>query len=210
MYAEIERTLAVVLAGGAGSRVGGADKGLLPLAGRPLIEHVLDGLQSCRDSVVIAANRHLGIYARYVPALHDAGASPIGPLAGLVAAFAFVVANRHALPDWLLTVPGDCPDPPRDLASRLQTALIEHADALCSFAQCAGVAEPLFAMYRLGHDPDAWLARASDALQAHGSVRKWHTEIHALAVDFDDTRAAFHNLNTPAEFNEYERAHDAA
>lgn len=200
-------TLGGVLAGGAGSRVGGADKGLLPLSGRPLIEHVLKGLRPSCDGVLIAANRNVETYARYAPTLHDAGSEPTGPWAGLVAAFVFLVANRHALPRWLLTVPVDCPDPPRDLAPRLQQALAEHPETSCAFAQCAGRAEPLFAMYRIGNDPDAWLASARGALQSHGSVRKWHTTTNALAVDFDDAESAFHNLNTPADFREYERLH---
>lgn len=200
-------TLGGVLAGGAGSRVGGADKGLLPLSGRPLIEHVLKGLRPSCDGVLIAANRNVETYARYAPTLHDAGSEPTGPLAGLVAALVFLVANRHALPRWLLTVPVDCPDPPRDLAPRLQQALAAHPETSCACVKHAGMAEPLFAMYRIGNDPDAWLASAREALQAHGSVRKWHAGMDALAVDFDDAESAFHNLNTPADFREYERLH---
>lgn len=207
MQRRVREMLGVILAGGAGSRVGGADKGLLSLCGRPLIEYVLEGLRTGCDGVLIAANRNVELYARYAPTLHDAGTSPMGPLAGLVAVFAFLVANRHATPDWLLTIPVDCPDPPHDLAPRLRQALAEHPETSCAFAQCAGRAEPLFAMYRIGNDPDAWLASARGALQSHGSVRKWHAGMDTLAVDFDDAESAFHNLNTPADFREYERLH---
>ena len=84
MGAGADETLGIVLAGGAGSRVGGADKGLLPLGGRPLVEHVLERLRPQCDRLLIVANRNLDDYARYAPVLHDDNEGHAGPLAGLV------------------------------------------------------------------------------------------------------------------------------
>lgn len=200
-------TLGVILAGGAGVRVDGADKGLLTLSGRPLVEHVLDRLRPQCERILIVANRNLDAYAHYAPAIHDEGEGHAGPLAGLVAVFGFLVANRHALPRWVLTVPVDCPDPPRGLATRLSAALTKNAAASCAFAAHADEPQPLLALYRIDGDPESWQVSAQGALREHGSPLRWHTGIGAVAVDFGDADAAFHNLNTHADFREYEQMH---
>lgn len=202
--------LGLVLAGGAGTRVDNTDKGLLPLCGRPLVEHVLERLRSQCGRVLIVANRNVDDYARLAPVIHDEVTGHAGPLAGLAAAFGFLHANRHALPEWLLTVPVDCPDPPRDLAARLRAALFANNDARCALASIAGKWEPLFALYRVGTSPEKWHASARSALREHGSPTRWLAECGALAVDFDDVNGAFHNLNTPDDFRDYEHSHDVS
>jgi molybdenum cofactor guanylyltransferase len=197
----------VILAGGAGSRVGDADKGLLPLRGRPLVEHVLERLRPQCARVLTVANRNIDDYARLAPVIHDEAAGHAGPLAGLAAAFGFVHANRHALPGWLLTVPVDCPDPPLDLAARLRVPLVMNVEAKCALATVSGKREPLFAMYRIDASAEKWHASAQTALREHGSPVRWLAACGALVVDFDDAGDAFHNLNTPEDFRDYERAH---
>lgn len=210
MSAGSDDMLGVVIAGGAGTRVGGRDKGLLELSGRPLVEHVLERVRPQVDRVLIVANRDADVYTRHAPVVRDETDANAGPLAGLVAAFRFVAANRHALPRWMLTVPVDCPTPPADLALRLRIALEGDATACCAHARHAGTAQPLFALYRVDDDPVEWLGFARDALRQHGSTRRWHAAMEAIAVDFDDGGAAFANLNTPADFAEHERAHVAS
>lgn len=204
---EAEATLGVVLAGGAGSRVGGEDKGLLPLAGKPLVEHVLESLGAQCSRTLIVANRNLDLYARYAPAVHDIGAGYAGPLAGLLAAFGFVAANPQALPRWVLTVPVDCPDSPGDLALRLRAAVASVPGSRCACARRHGKLEPLFALYRVHADSAAWQASAQAALAAHGSPMRWLEALEVVPVDFDDADGAFHNLNTPADFRAWERTH---
>jgi len=199
--------LGVVLAGGAGSRVGDADKGLLPLCGRLLVEHVLERLRHQCARVLIVANRNIDTYARFAPVIRDEHSGHAGPLAGLAAAFGFLQANRHALPGWLLTTPVDCPDPPRDLAARLRDALAANDGAACALATVAGEREPLFAMYRVAAVPNDWRASAQAALREHGSPMRWLAARDALAVDFDDADGAFHNLNAPEDFRDYEHSH---
>jgi len=197
--------LGVMLAGGAGARVGGADKGLLPLCGRPLVEHVLERLRPQCGRLLIIANRNTDEYARYAPVVHDGNDGHAGPLAGLLAAFGFIEANGHALPRWMLTVPVDCPDPPHDLAVRLRAGLTQPS-ARCAFVRRADRPQPLFALYRID-DAAAWRASAQAALHRHASPMRWHAETGASAVGFDDARGAFHNLNTPEDFRDYERTH---
>lgn len=207
MRADVDAILGVVLAGGAGTRVGGADKGLLALSGRPLIEHVLERLRPQCGRALITANRNVEVYAGYAATVRDESGAHAGPLAGLVAAFGFLAANPHALPCWMLTVPVDCPDPPRDLAVRLHAALPDGAFPACAFASVGGAAQPLFALYRIDASAEAWQAAAQQALVEHGSPWRWHAAIGAIAADFEAAGDVFHNLNTPADFREYERTH---
>lgn len=209
MRADVDETLATILSGGAGSRVDGADKGLLSVGGRPLVERVVERLRPQCERLLIVANRNLDDYARLAPVVRDEVTGYPGPLAGIVAAFGFLAANRQALPRWLLTAPVDCPDPPRDLASRLRATLTADATACCAFVQLAGKAQPLFALYRVDDDPPEWLASTRAALREHGSAWRWHAALEAIAVDFDQTADTFHNLNTPEALREYELAHDA-
>lgn len=199
--------LGVVLAGGAGSRVGGADKGLLPLQRRTLIACVLDALRPQCDALLVVANRNMDEYSRHAKTIRDEGEGHAGPLAGIVAALVHSNADA-ASPDpsgWMLTVPVDCPEPPPDLRDLLQSELDQSPDADCAFAHDGDGVQPLFALYRLSQR-EALLANARTALRSHASVVRWQEEIAARAVDFSGRRDAFHNLNTPQDFRGYGRA----
>ncbi|GAP66964.1 molybdenum cofactor synthesis protein [Mizugakiibacter sediminis] len=187
------RLLAAVLAGGAGRRMGGADKGLLPLRGRPLAAWAVEALRAQADAVLIVANRHAEAYAAHAPVLADELPGYPGPLAGIAAAL------QAAGDAWLLTAPTDCPTPPPDLAARLHAALVAGG-APCAYAHDGTAAQPLFALYRPG-----LAAAARAALAAHASPLRWHAELGAIAVDFSDRAASFVNVNTPADLDMLER-----
>jgi molybdenum cofactor guanylyltransferase len=199
--------LGVILAGGAGTRAGGADKGLLPLRGRPLIALVLDALRPQCETLLIVANRNLQEYSHFTTAIRDERAGHSGPLAGIVATLAHALSQMDREPcEWMMTVPVDCPRPPQDLRERLQSVLTKSGAASCTFAHDETGTQPLFALYRMTQ-AEPLLASARAALASHGSVVQWHREIGACAADFSGRSAAFHNLNTPQDFLNYERAH---
>lgn len=185
-----------ILAGGAATRLGGRDKGLEPLLGRPLIEPIVATWRARIGdaALIIVANRNLEIYARYAPVVSDATADFRGPLAGVAAAL-----GRSATP-LLLTAPVDCPDPPEDLVPRLRAA-IEADGAACVVAHDGERRQPLFALYR----GDLAQSAAAAAKEGQG-VRQWQDAIGARDIDFSDRRRQFHNLNTPADFADYSDA----
>ena len=186
---------AAILAGGAGSRLGGRDKGLEILCGKPLVEHVLVALKGQAGSLLICANRNGERYARYAPVLPDAKDAFRGPLAGISAAL------RACNAEWLLTVPVDSPAPPRDLAARLHAAAVAGGADLAA-AHDGTRAQPLFALYAR-HLADS----AAAALLADSPVWRWHEAMGAARVDFADSAVSFGNLNTPDDFLRWERAH---
>jgi molybdopterin-guanine dinucleotide biosynthesis protein A len=180
---------AAILAGGAATRLGGRDKGLEPLGGRPLVDWVLDALRAQVNELMIVANRNLDAYARRAHTIVDAVPGFSGPLAGVAAALA---ENRA---DWLLTVPVDCPCPPPDLVRRLASAPQAETGGAAWVAHDGIRRQPLFALYRSG------LARsAARAAQAGQGPQRWQDAIGAIEVDFVDQRTHFTNLNEPGDF----------
>lgn len=205
------RTLGVILAGGAGMRVGGADKGLVTLHGEPVVERVAALLRPQCDDVLIVANRHPAEYARYARVVGDEMPGFTGPLSGIAAALAQVFeSGQPGWGDcqWLLTVPVDCPDFPPDLFARLHAAFASDPQLACAYARDAHKVQPLFALYTLQHG-ERLLESARVAAHVHGSPLRWHLELRAREVDFHDETAAFHNLNSLKDFRDYERTHPA-
>ena len=104
---------AIVLCGGRGQRLGGVDKPLLQVAGKPIVMHVIERLMPQVQRVLIShapgnnAYRSLGLDSVADSAAHE------GPIAGLAACL------PHVTTPWLLTWPGDAPFPPPDLIARL-------------------------------------------------------------------------------------------
>ncbi|MBB1126735.1 molybdenum cofactor guanylyltransferase MobA [Thiospirillum jenense] len=184
----------LVLAGGAGQRLGGVDKGLHPFAGKPLIAWMLDLLTQQCGQVRISANRNLAAYYHYgYPVKPDYLPNFSGPLAGIARAL------HEITTPWLLTVPCDTPLIPADLAQRLAAGLIAQT------AQVAIVGtpeqwHPLHALIprTLMTDLDEYLA--SGERRVYGWLER-----HPLAlVPFDATTAPaadpFTNLNQTEDF----------
>ena len=184
---------AAILAGGAGTRLGGRDKGLELLGGKPLICRVIDAVRGQADTVLICANRNAGRYAEFAAVCSDELPGFRGPLAGIAAALSRCATS------WLLTVPVDCPNLPHDLALRLCAGLGDRRAAVASDGRAR---QPLFALY--GRE---LAASAAAALAQDMSVWRWQEEIGAAVVDFADTGGAFTNLNTPDDFRQWDEVH---
>jgi molybdopterin-guanine dinucleotide biosynthesis protein A len=176
----------IVLAGGLGRRMGGIDKGLVPLRGRPLAGHALSRLAAQVDDVLISANQNLDRYAAFgVPVVPDAIAGFAGPLAGLHAG---LQATQRA---FVVTVPCDSPFLPRDLVARLMRGLVANAGEV-AVARTFDQPHPVFALVRRTTLPHltAFLAAGGRRIDA------WHATLHAVEVRFDDEAEAFRNINT--------------
>lgn len=180
----------LVLAGGQGRRMGGVDKGLQLLHGRPMIVSVLARLAPQVSEIVINANQNLAVYAgfghRVVP---DAIGGYAGPLAGLHAGLG---AASHAL---VLTVPCDSPFLPLDLCARLQEK-IDGKDL--AVARTGDQPHPVFALVRtqVRENLQRFLAGGGRKIDA------WYASLQVVEVPFDDEAEAFRNINTRAELNQ--------
>ena len=184
-----EQVAAVILAGGQGSRMGGADKGRVEYRGRALIEWALDALRPQVDELVISANRNLDTYATYGQrVLPDTLPDYPGPLAGILAAMQSVTAP------WLVVVPCDTPHLPTDLVARLLDAAQQAQVSLAIAADDTHTHHTCFIVRTNQCDAlAAFLARGERA------VRRWQAELPSTEVLFD--AAAFANLNCPEDLS---------
>lgn len=180
----------LVLAGGQGRRLGGADKALLPLAGRPLLSWLLPRLAPQASALALSANGDPARFAAFgLPVLADEQDAQ-GPLAGLLRGLDWAAGQGAAA---LLTVPVDTPFIPLDLVTRLAPA------PAC--AESAGRAHRLVALW-----PVECRAALRDLLAAPGNraVGRFGATLGQRLVRFDDTPDPFANINTPDDLQSAE------
>ena len=180
----------VVLAGGRASRFGGQDKGLVEVAGRPMIDHVLDRFRPQVGRLLISANRNLDAYEAYgVPVIPDGDDMFRGPLAGVA------VALQHAETRWVAVAPCDAPLLPEDLVSRLSTATLGATAADIAVAHDGQRMQSMVALLRrdLAEDLDAYLS------SGERKVDRWYARHDMRLVDFSDRAESFLNVNRPED-----------
>ncbi|MES2551255.1 MAG: molybdenum cofactor guanylyltransferase MobA [Pseudomonadota bacterium] len=182
------RIFGVILAGGEGRRMG-ADKAFVPLAGRPLIAHVLDRLEPQVESVLISANgdasRFAALGCRVV-----ADAARQGPLSGVLSALqaAAGMGATH-----LVSTPVDTPFLPGDLVPQLLLAAENSPQGLALASDATGD-HPATAIWPVGLAP----ALADFLAEGQAKVTRFTEAHHAARASFPDARA-FLNLNTPED-----------
>ena len=179
----------LILAGGLGRRMGGADKGLQVLRGRAMIEWVIDRLRLQVGTLLINANQNLETYRSFgLPVVEDEIGGYCGPLAGLHAGL-----RRCATP-WLVTSPCDSPFLPMDLVERLGAAATASGAEL-AVAKTGGRTHPVFALARR-----RVLDSLAQYLGAGGrKIDAWYAALPVAEVAFDDEADAFANINTRDE-----------
>lgn len=184
----------VILAGGRARRMGGIDKGLILLNGKPMVEHVIAALRAEVDNLLINANRNLEQYAAFgYPVIPDIMDGYLGPLAGIASGM------RAASSQYIVTAPCDSPLVANNLVRRLYATLTrEGADI--SVAHDGERMHPVFALMRRDLLPNLL-----DFLNAgQRKIDRWYAQ-HRLAVAyFRDQPEAFRNVNSPEERAELE------
>ena len=184
----------VILAGGQGRRMGGVDKGLKVLHGKPMVAWVLERFAPQVDEVLINANQNLERYAalghRVIP---DEIAGYAGPLAGLHRGL------TEAAHPFVATVPCDSPFLPRDLVPRLRAAL-ERNEAEIAVAKTGEQPHPVFCLCR-----KRVLPGLTDFLAAGGrKIDAWYAKLKVVEVAFNDNPEGFSNINTGEELRAFE------
>jgi molybdopterin-guanine dinucleotide biosynthesis protein A len=192
----------VILAGGRATRMGGADKGLLPFAGGTLLGRMLDRLDGQGARIAINANGDPGRYAGFgLPVIPDSIAGQPGPLAGILTGMEW--AEETVLEaTGIVTVPADTPFIPRDLVARLIAAR-ERDAAQIAVAQSAGRRHPVAALWPLRLQGALRRAITRDGARR---VDGW-AALHRIApVEFAaDPVDPFFNVNFPEDLAEAER-----
>jgi molybdopterin-guanine dinucleotide biosynthesis protein A len=196
---------AIVLAGGRATRLGGGDKPLRSLGGRPMLVHILERLEPQVGPIAISANGDPARFAKYgLPVLADNGPSgQVGPLAGILSGMHWAKAEGAKK---VLTVAGDTPFFPSDLATRLAEAVAGHPDHI-AVAASGERRHPVFALW-----PASLEADLSDFLKESTtySVAAFLERQQTVSVDFPITSVGantidpFFNVNTPEDLAQAE------
>ena len=179
----------MILAGGKASRMGGTDKGLVLLNGRPMIEWVIDRFRPQVGSLIFNSNTGGQRYADFGGSVvADTIGGYSGPLAGLHAGL------TAATTPYLACVPCDAPLLPGDLVARLYSALTDnHAEV--AVARTATGLQPTFMLCRT--DLAASIATFLSE-EGRRAIHQWLGRVRTVEVVFPD-ETTFANVNTPQD-----------
>ena len=179
-----EAITGVVLAGGRATRMGGADKGLQLLNGKPLWRHVAEALQPQVGQLVISANRNLDRWrAGGFPVYSDSMDNFPGPLAGMLSVMQQVES------EWFLFCPCDTPFIPSSLAQRFTQ---QRASSPVVWAHDGERDHPAISLVHRSLIP----ALESYLAAGERRVMVFMRQAGGHPVDFSDVKAAFINVNT--------------
>ena len=184
---------AVILAGGQARRMGGVDKGLQPLQGKPLFQFIYDRLHSQVEHISVNANRNQAIYAvAGLPVFGDNIEGFQGPLSGILTAL------ERSETDFVLFVPCDSPFFPDNLLEKLKSAVVFHGVSI-AYVHDGEREHPTFCLMARS------LKEKLAAYLAAGERRmlQFMRQNGAVSVDFSENKAAFTNINTLDELQQF-------
>lgn len=177
----------IILAGGRGTRMGGVDKGLVQLGGIPLYQQVLSRLKPQVGQMAINANRNAARYRESgLAVIADVDTDFAGPLAGMLAGL------QYAATQWAVFAPCDVPGFPTDLVEQLWR---QKGKALAAYASDGERDHPTLALLHTALAP----ALAGYLASGERKLMLFMKQINAQRVIFADQKAAFININTPAD-----------
>lgn len=190
----------VILAGGLARRMGGGDKGLIRIGGRPILDHVIERFSPQVAAMAINANGEPARFAAYgLPVIADSIEGAAGPLAGVLAGLDWAAERGFGQ---IVTAATDTPFLPRDLVTRLAAAAGTQG-ARIAVAASHGRQHPVFGLWACELKEDLRYALKEEGIR---KVDAW-TSRHRLAVaDFDGgDYDPFFNANRPEDVREAEQ-----
>ncbi len=191
----------VLLAGGRSQRMGGGDKCLRLLAGRPILDHVIERAKPQVASLVLNANGDPTRFGAFnLPVVADDITGFAGPLAGVLAGLDWAAANVPGATH-VASFATDAPFLPRDLVASFREAMrLGHYDLACAASD--GRTHPVCGLWPLDLREDL-----REALK--GGLRKvdqWTARFRLIEVEFPAAPVdPFFNANRPEDLVEAER-----
>ena len=190
--------LYLLLAGGKSRRMGGGDKNLITLGDKPLLGHVIDRCVPSGVPVVINANSDAGRYEEFgLPVVGDVVDGFAGPLAGVLTGLEHAAAHQPQV-SHVITLATDAPFLPRELATRLMTAVDEGAQM--AQAQSAGRRHPVFAIWPVSMALALRRALVEEGLRKIDDfTARYDCAVVGFEPEAEGAPDPFTNLNTPED-----------
>lgn len=188
--------LGVLLAGGLARRMGGGDKCLIPLKGRPLLSHVIERANPQSDHLIINAAGDPARFSAFdLPVVPDPVEGFAGPLAGILAGLEWA-QTHHSGCQWVVSIATDTPFFPADLVTRLKQA-VARDDADIGCAASGGRTHPVFGLWPMSLAGELRHALVDEDIR---KVDRWTARYRVAEARFSDTPYdPFFNANTPED-----------
>jgi len=184
-------TVAIILAGGAGRRLNGADKGLQRYRDKRLVEHVIGVIEPQVETLYICANRSLQTYRSFgFKVLSDEHDDYQGPMSGISTALRLEILDSKA--DKVLISSCDAPHLPQNLIERLEAGLSKSELIDASIAHDGNRRQNLHCLIKR----QAWQSLIDFFDNGGRAMHRWFSEINIIDVDFSNETNAFVNINT--------------
>jgi len=192
----------VLLAGGLARRMGGGDKPMRMIAGRSILERVVQRLKPQCAGLILNANGDPARFARFgLPVVADEVSGFPGPLAGILAALDWVASHRPQV-EWVLSAAADCPFLPRDLVARLQAAR-KAQQAELAVAASDGQTHPVIGLWSVRLREELRHALVVEDIR---KIDRWTARYRLATVTWPVTPLdPFFNANTIEDVAEAER-----
>ncbi len=197
-----ETVIGVLLAGGRSRRMGGGDKFLRRLAGRPILERIIKAARPQVSTLIINAGGDPARFAAYgLPVVADVIGGFAGPLAGVLTGLDWTAANAPGT-GWMASFATDAPFVPQDLVASMMAAVErEGADLAC--AASGGRTHPVFGLWPLRLRADLRRAMVEEDMR---KIDQWTARHRIVHVDFPVGAVdPFFNVNHPEDLAEAER-----
>jgi len=192
----------VLLAGGQSRRMGGGDKSLKDIAGKPLLARVVTRALPQVDRLFLNANGDPARFSGYsLPVVGDTVAGFAGPLAGVLTGMEWA---RDNVPQarWVVTMATDTPFFPKDMVKRF-VAAIEENGADMAMATSGGNRHPVFGLWPVELADDLRHALTVDEVR---KVLHWSDRFNLVQVDFSTQPFdPFFNVNRPEDLEQAEK-----
>jgi molybdopterin-guanine dinucleotide biosynthesis protein A len=192
----------VILAGGLSRRMGGGDKCLRALGGKPILARIAERARPQVEALVLNANGDPARFGAFgLPVAGDVVEGFAGPLAGVLTGMEWAARAAPAC-RWLASFASDAPFVPLDLVARLLEAVeTQNADLAC--ASSNGQAHPVFGLWRVDLAPALRRALVDEQIF---KVDRWTARYKLAQVDFPAAPIdPFFNANRPEDLAEAER-----
>lgn len=194
-------TLGVILAGGLARRMGGGDKTMRAIAGRPILDHVIERLAPQCASLILNANgdpSRFGLWG--LPVVPDDLPDFAGPLAGVLAALDWTALHHPAI-EWVVSVAADCPFLPRDLVARMQTDRAAMQAEL-AVAASGDQSHPVVGLWKVSLRDEL---RHALVVEECRKIDRWTARYRLVTTQWPVTPVdPFFNANTPDDVAEAE------